>query len=83
MEWSEEPLWTIAECCEYLNCTRNTVLLMVGRGEIPYGRLGPSPSGDLRFDPSPSGDLRFDPSLIRAAESRIQAAINRRRIRAL
>ena len=31
MEWSEEPFWTLAECCEYLNCTRNTVLLLVGR----------------------------------------------------
>ena len=71
MERSEEPLWTLAECCEYLNCTRNTVLLLVGRGEIPYGLLGPS------------GHVRFDPTLIRAAESKIQAAINRRRIRAL
>ncbi len=71
MEWSEESLWTLAECSEYLNRTRNTVLLMVGRGEIPYGRL------------SPSGHVRFDPTLIRAAESRIQAAIRRRRTRAL
>ncbi len=69
---SEEPLWTLSECCEYLNCTRNTVRRLVGRGEIPYGRLGPS------------GHLRFDPTLIRdwfqghgvapeqAAESRIR-----------
>ncbi len=71
MEWSEESLWTLAECSKYLNCTRNTVLFLVGRGEIPYGLLGPS------------RHVRFDPTLIRAAESRIQAAINRRRIRAL
>ncbi len=80
---SDEPLWTIAVCCVYRNCARNTLRGLVGRGEIPYGRLGPS--GHLRFDPTMIRDWfqrhGVDPE--EAAERKIRAATNRRRIGAL
>lgn len=36
-----EPLWTVAEACEYLNVSERTFRYWIAQGRVPARRVGP------------------------------------------
>jgi excisionase family DNA binding protein len=44
-----ERLWTAKEAGDYLGLAEGTVRNKANAGELPFERLGPTPSSPLRF----------------------------------